>query len=160
MWNSNWFYSSADTQKHKFVITILNTPYPSPPILLTLTRKCFNLLFIYCIFLQSTLDTSVHQWILKPFLKPLKNEYTHFLLFSLIVLYKKRMSKHELQIWKMYGSYDSYIHTRVDMVGTNHNKVLTQWRHMPMGQFRANIFLIQITSTYFWASEVFKNQRF
>ena len=49
---------------------------------------------------------------------------------------------------------------RVDMVGTNHDKVLTQWRHMPMGQFHANIFLIQITSTYFWASEVFKNQRF
>ena len=49
---------------------------------------------------------------------------------------------------------------RVDMVGMNHNKVLTQWRHMPMGQFRANIFLIQITSTYFWASEVFKNRRF
>ena len=49
---------------------------------------------------------------------------------------------------------------RVDMVGTNHDKVLTQWRHMPLGQFCANIFLIQITSTYFWASEVFKNQRF
>ena len=47
---------------------------------------------------------------------------------------------------------------RVDMVGMNHNKVLTQWRHMPMGQFRANIFLIQITSTYFWASEVLKNR--
>ena len=47
---------------------------------------------------------------------------------------------------------------RVDMVGTNHNKVLTQWRHMPMGKFRANIFLIRITSTYFWASEVFKNR--
>ena len=46
--------------------------------------------------------------------------------------------------------------SRVDMVGTNHNKVLTQRRHMPMGQFRANIFLIQTTSTYFWASEVFK----
>jgi hypothetical protein len=25
-----------------------------------------------------------------------------------------------------------------------------------MGQFRANIFLIRLTSTYFWASEVFK----
>jgi hypothetical protein len=47
---------------------------------------------------------------------------------------------------------------RVDMVGTNHDKVLTQWRHMPMGQFCANIFLIRITSTYFWASEVFKNR--
>ena len=49
---------------------------------------------------------------------------------------------------------------RVDMVGTNYDKVLTQWRHMPMGQFRGNIFLMQITSTYFWASEVFKNRRF
>ena len=29
---------------------------------------------------------------------------------------------------------------RVDMAGTNHNKVLTQRGHMPMGQFRANIF--------------------
>ena len=44
--------------------------------------------------------------------------------------------------------------SRVDMVGTIHNKVLTQWRHMPMGQFHANIFLIRVTSTYFWASEV------
>ena len=52
------------------------------------------------------------------------------------------------------------LHVRVDMVGTNHNKVLTLWRHMPMGQFCANIFLIQLTSTYFWASEVFKNQSF
>ena len=49
---------------------------------------------------------------------------------------------------------------RVDMVGTNHDKVLTQWKHMPMGQFRANISLIRITSNYFWALEVFKNQRF
>ena len=29
-----------------------------------------------------------------------------------------------------------------------------------MGQFRANIFLIRITSNYFWALEVFENQRF
>ena len=49
---------------------------------------------------------------------------------------------------------------RVDMVGTNRDEVLTLWRHMPMGQFCANIFLIQLTSTYFWASEVFKNQSF
>ena len=40
------------------------------------------------------------------------------------------------------------------MVGTNRHKVLTLRRHMPMGQFRANIFLIRLTSTYFWASEV------
>ena len=34
------------------------------------------------------------------------------------------------------------IYTRVDMVGTIHNDLLTQLRHIPMGQFRANIFLI------------------
>ena len=53
-----------------------------------------------------------------------------------------------------------WITARVDMVGTNHVKVLTQWRHMPMGQFCANIFVIRITFTYFWASEVFKNLSF
>ena len=46
------------------------------------------------------------------------------------------------------------LYIRVDMVGTNRDKVLTLWRHMPMGQFHAKIFLIQLTSTYFWASEV------
>ena len=38
---------------------------------------------------------------------------------------------------------------RVDMVATNHDKVLTLWRHMPLGQFRANIFwydLLPLTS--------------
>ena len=49
---------------------------------------------------------------------------------------------------------------RVDMVGMIHDDLLTQWRHIPMGQFSANIFLIQTTSNYLWASEVFKNQRF
>ena len=29
-----------------------------------------------------------------------------------------------------------------------------------MGKFCTNIFLIRLTSTYFWASEVFKNQSF
>ena len=42
----------------------------------------------------------------------------------------------------------------------NHDKVLTQWRHMPLGQFCANNFLIRITSTYFLASESLKNQSF
>jgi hypothetical protein len=41
-----------------------------------------------------------------------------------------------------------YVHIRVDMVGTNHDEVLTLWRHMPMGQFRLNISLIRLTSTY------------
>ena len=53
-----------------------------------------------------------------------------------------------------------FTEARVDMVGRNHDKVLIQWRHMPMGRFRANIFLIRITSNYFWASKVFKNQSF
>ena len=64
-----------------------------------------------------------------------------------------------IQIFCGLTIFVSYsILARVDMVGTNHNKILTQWRHMLMGQFCANIFLIQITSTYFWASEVFKNR--
>ena len=51
------------------------------------------------------------------------------------------------------------IHTfRVDMVVTIHDDLLTQCRHIPMGQFRTNIFLIPPTSNYLWASEVFKNQ--
>ena len=48
----------------------------------------------------------------------------------------------------------SSVDVRLDMVGTNHDKVLILCRHMPMGQFRANIFLIRLTSTYFRASEV------
>ena len=66
----------------------------------------------------------------------------------------------ELHSLNLYLNKYSCRYVRVDMVGTNHDKVLTQWRHMPMGQFHANIFLIRITSTYFWASEVFKNQSF
>ena len=46
------------------------------------------------------------------------------------------------------------------MLGTIHVNLLIQWRHIPMGQFHANIFLIQTTSNYLWASEVFKNQSF
>ena len=42
---------------------------------------------------------------------------------------------------------------RVDMVGTIHDNLLTQWRHMPMGQLCTNIFF----SNYLWASEVSKN---
>ena len=49
---------------------------------------------------------------------------------------------------------------RVNMVGTIHDDLLTQWRHIPMGQFRANISLIRTTSNYLWASEVSKNQGF
>ena len=33
-----------------------------------------------------------------------------------------------------------------------------QWRPIKMSKFCANIFLIQTTSNYFWASEFFKNQ--
>ena len=49
---------------------------------------------------------------------------------------------------------------RMDMVETIHDDLLTQWRHIPMGKFRGNIILIQITANYLWASEVFKNQSF
>ena len=58
--------------------------------------------------------------------------------------------------WKRL-KYNSRLNVRVDMVGTIHDDLLTQWRHIPMGQFRANIFLIRTTSNYLWASEVFKN---
>ena len=60
----------------------------------------------------------------------------------------------------MMDIYDHDWYSRVDMVGTIHDDLLTQLRHIPMGQFRANIFLIQTTSNYLWASEVFKNQSF
>ena len=46
---------------------------------------------------------------------------------------------------------------RVDMVEMIHDNLLTQWRHILMGQFRTNIFLIPITYNCLWASEVFKN---
>ena len=47
------------------------------------------------------------------------------------------------------------IHSRVDMVETNHNDLLSQWRHIPLDQFHANNF-----SNYLWASGIFKNQCF
>ena len=53
---------------------------------------------------------------------------------------------------------NALVSNRVDMVRTNHNKDLILWRHMPMGQFHAHIFSIPLTSNYFWASEVFKNE--
>ena len=49
---------------------------------------------------------------------------------------------------------------RVANVVADHNSLLTQWRPIKMSKFRANIFLIRTTSNYFWASEVFKNQKF
>ena len=55
--------------------------------------------------------------------------------------------------------YDVTI-TRVANVVADHDDLLTQWRPIKMSKFRANIFLIQTTSNYFWASEVFKTQKF
>ena len=49
---------------------------------------------------------------------------------------------------------------RVAKVLTVHDDLLTQWRPIKISKFRANIFLIQTTSNYFWASEVSKNQVF
>ena len=49
---------------------------------------------------------------------------------------------------------------RVANVVADHNSLLTQWRPIKMSKFRANNFLKRTTSNYFWASEVFKNQRF
>ena len=53
---------------------------------------------------------------------------------------------------KLPSSTRKYI--RVDMIGTIHNDLLTQLRHIPIGKFHTNIFLIQTTSNYLWASEV------
>ena len=53
-----------------------------------------------------------------------------------------------------------HMHTRVANVVADHDSLLTQWRPIKMSKFGANIFLIRTTSNYFWASEVFKNQRF
>ena len=47
---------------------------------------------------------------------------------------------------------DPYI--RVANVVADHDSLLTQWRPIKMSKFRANIFLIQTTSNYLWASEV------
>ena len=55
---------------------------------------------------------------------------------------------------KLSKNTNSNTVARVDMVGTNHNEVLTLLRHMSLCQICANIFLIRLTSTYFWASEV------
>ena len=53
----------------------------------------------------------------------------------------------------------SYLLIRVDMVGWNHNELLTQGRHLLLGQIHANIFSIRTNSNYLWdpylwASEV------
>ena len=42
------------------------------------------------------------------------------------------------------------------MVGTVYDDLLTQLRHIPLGQFRVIIFLIRITFNYLWASVVLK----
>ena len=39
------------------------------------------------------------------------------------------------------------------MVVTIHNNLLTQWRHIPMGQFCVNIFLIETTFNYLRVTE-------
>ena len=49
---------------------------------------------------------------------------------------------------------------RVANVVADHDDLITQWLPIKMSKFCANIFLIRTTSNYFWASEVFKNQRF
>ena len=53
-----------------------------------------------------------------------------------------------------------YASIRVANVVADHDDLLTQWRPIKMSKFCANIFLIQTTSNYFWASEVSKNQVF
>ena len=67
--------------------------------------------------------------------------------------------------WRLFTTPDTpciivLIFSRVANVVADHDSLLTQWRPIKMSKFRANIFLIRTTSNYFWASEVFKNQRF
>ena len=50
--------------------------------------------------------------------------------------------------------------TRVANVVADHDDLLTQWRNIKMSKFSTNIYFIRTTSNYFWALEVFKNQRF
>ena len=54
--------------------------------------------------------------------------------------------------------YPSILAGRVANVVTVHDDLLTQWRYIYMSKFCGNIFLIQTTSNYLWASEVSKNQ--
>ena len=64
---------------------------------------------------------------------------------------------------KEEGSCQKYrerTYGRVANVVAIHDDLSTQWRPIEMSKFRANIFLIQATSNYFWASEVSKNQSF
>ena len=49
-----------------------------------------------------------------------------------------------------------YIPGRVANVVADYDDLLTQWRPIKRSKFRANIFLIQATSNYFWASKVLK----
>ena len=67
--------------------------------------------------------------------------------------------------WKMFWNIwtlnlDPGVQVRVANVVEIHDDLLTKWRPISMSKFRVNIFLIRTTSNYFWASEVFKNQRF
>ena len=52
------------------------------------------------------------------------------------------------------------MNSRVANVVVDQDSLITQWRPIKMSKFRANIFLIETTSNYFWASEVSKNQVF
>ena len=52
----------------------------------------------------------------------------------------------------------SRIFSRVDIVGTIHNNLLTQWRHIPMGRFHVNTFFIWTTSDYYGPQKFLKNR--
>ena len=70
----------------------------------------------------------------------------------------KSKSKFSSLSLELMNNHQTETNNRVDMVGTIHDDLLTQWRHIPISQFRANIHLIPSNSNYLWSSEVFKNQ--
>ena len=110
-----------------------------------------SLHFIWFSWFFQVIKKSFPLWILNSVWK-----WTYWNFLSFMTLDALKIFLHQVEIITSINR----IYVRVDMVGTNHDEVLTQRRHMAMGQFCANIFLIRITSTYFWTSEVFKNQSF
>ena len=90
--------------------------------------------------------------------------FQYFSTYTQKISFWSKVSTHFERIegpWPSFkeSPYDVTI-TRVANVVADHDDLLTQWRTIKMSKFRANIFLIQPTSNYFWASEVFKTHRF
>ena len=55
-------------------------------------------------------------------------------------LWKYRLSNFQGRVTKLDRLLAKILHLRVDMVRTIHNDLLTQWRHISMGEFRTIFF--------------------